>query len=84
MNFSTTPPNDSISRRTRSWYGVEHRADVFGVEPLGPRGEADEIDEDDGDDPPLVAAAGPADRQRGRTRGRSGRPRGSPARNSST
>ncbi len=22
MNFSTTPPNDSISRRTRSWYGA--------------------------------------------------------------
>ena len=22
MNFSTTPPNDSISRRTRWWYGV--------------------------------------------------------------
>jgi len=22
MNFSTTPPNDSISRRTSWWYGV--------------------------------------------------------------
>ena len=32
----------------------EHRADLFGIEPLGPGGEADQVDEDDGDDPPLV------------------------------
>jgi hypothetical protein len=55
MNFSTTPPNDSSSRRTRSWYGARNARDVFGVELLRARGEADEVDEDDGDDAALVA-----------------------------
>ena len=32
----------------------QHRANILGVELLGPRGEADEVDEDDRDDPPLV------------------------------
>ena len=31
----------------------QHRADVFRVEPLGPRGEADQVDEDHRHDPPL-------------------------------
>ncbi len=35
MNFSTTPPKDSISRRTSSWYGCEERTDVLGIERLG-------------------------------------------------
>ena len=34
--------------------GRKHRANLLGVEPLGPRREPDEVDEDDRDDPPLV------------------------------
>ena len=54
MNFSTTPPNDSISSADGVVVRTEQRLHVLGVEPLGPRREADEVDEDDADEAALL------------------------------
>ncbi len=49
--------------------GREHSLHVLGIEPLGPRGEADQVGEQDRDDLPLGACRRPALHERGcRTR----------------
>ena len=54
MNFSTTPPNDSISPRTASWYGRSSAWTSSGSSRSDARREADEVDEDDADEPALL------------------------------
>ena len=46
MNFSTVPPKRSSSARTPRVVAGEQRADVLGVEPFGPRRQADQVGEE--------------------------------------
>ena len=58
MNFSTTPPWDSIRLRQICLVGAEEAGDVFGVQALPQGGGADQIAEQGGDDLALLADRG--------------------------
>ena len=57
MNFSTAAAEPLELRADPLVVRREDVADVLGVELLGARGEADEVDEEHGHDPPLLAAS---------------------------
>ena len=58
MNFSTTPPWDSIRLPADRLVVAEQTGDVFGVQALPQRGGADEVAEQSGDDLALLADRG--------------------------